>query len=84
MVHTPQNAELLVEAEGIGRRIHAAVRGASTWSPGTCSGVPDGVATLDGLGPWGVGGEDGWIRRDSLGDRAALLALLVGGAGKGK
>ena len=84
MVHTPQNAELLAEAEGLGKRLHVAVHGASSWTPGICGGVPAGVATLDGLGPWGAGGEKGWIRIDSLVDRAALLALLVGGAGKAK
>jgi hypothetical protein len=84
MVQTPQNGELLAEAEVIGKRINVAVLGASSWSPGICGGVPAGVATLDGLGPWGADGEKGWIRLDSLGDRSALLALLVGGAGKAK
>jgi hypothetical protein len=84
MVHTPENAELLVEAKRIGRRIQVAVDGAASWSPSICCDVPDGVATLDGLGPLGAGEEDGWIRRDSLADRAALLALLVAGAGEKK
>ena len=78
MAESEGNRRLLAEAERIGKAIHATVHGAASWSPSPLCYLPDGVPALDGLGPWGGrGGDDDWIRRDSLLDRAALLALLT-------
>ena len=83
MAESEGNRGLLAEAERISKAIHATVHGAASWSPSPLCHLPDGVPALDGLGPWGGwSGDDGWIRRDSLLDRAALLALLIASVGE--
>jgi hypothetical protein len=79
MPDSEENRALLAHAERIGRAIHVAVHGSPSWSQSPLCYVPGGIPALDGLGPWGG---DGWIRRDSLFDRAALLALLIAWVGE--
>ncbi len=81
MADSDESRQLLAEAERIGRKIHARVHGTASWAPSVLGYLPGGVPALDGLGPWGSAGGGDWIRRDSLPDRATLLALLVAGGG---
>lgn len=78
------NSQLYERVEQIARRLEIKVKPAHSRSPSYICYLPEDVPALDGLGPIGGGAasHNEYVLRDSLIDRASLLALMVFNASK--
>ncbi len=84
VVDREQNSQLYERAEQIARRLEIKVKPTHSQNPSYICHLPEEVPALDGLGPIGGGAASAneYVLRDSLIDRASLLALMIFNASK--
>lgn len=78
-VNNEESSRLLEVARHMAQKLDLGIQEEYRWSSSDICHVPEGIGILDGLGP--VGGDcrspHEYILRNSLIDRAALLALII-------